>query len=115
MNDLLKKIEDWKKYPNALGSESQVAVLLGEVLAFLNEPIPDSVSSALKALSLRGTMRDIASAIERNENYHLDTSSFQDIVNTATISAGLSWAEAITIIVIYFEEKKRHLTTTITS
>jgi hypothetical protein len=54
---LLEKIEDWKKYPNAFGSESQAAVLLGEISAALNEPISDSVASALKMLSIRGAMR----------------------------------------------------------
>ncbi len=105
---LIKKIEEWKKYPNALGSESQVAVLLGELSSFLNEPIPDTVLSALKILSLRGTMRDIASAIQR-ERFNPDIPSFHDVVDTAAISCGLSWTEALTIIVTYLEEKKRDL------
>jgi len=107
---LIIKIEDWKKYPNALGSESQVAVLLGELSAFLNEPIPDSVLSALKTLSLRGTMRDIASAIKR-ERFNPNIPSFHDVVDTAAISCGLSWTEALTIIVTYLEKKKHHLST----
>ena len=105
---LIMKIEEWKKYPNALGSESQVAVLLGELSSFLNEPIPDTVLSALKILSLRGTMRDIASAIKR-ERFNQDIPSFHDVVDTAAISCGLSWTEALTIIVTYLEEKKRDL------
>ena len=105
---LIKKIEEWKKYPNALGSESQVAVLLGELSSFLNEPIPDTVLSALKILSLRGTMRDIASAIQR-ERFNPDIPSFHDVVDTAAISCGLSWTEALTIIVTYLEEIKRDL------
>ena len=59
---LHEKINDWKKYPNALGSEAQVSVLVGELAALLKKEIPEPVKSALKTLALRGTMRDIASA-----------------------------------------------------
>lgn len=31
--DLPEKIEDWKKYPNALGSEAQAAIIAGEITA----------------------------------------------------------------------------------
>ena len=34
---LKERIEDWKKYSNALGSEAQVAVIVGEVAGQLNE------------------------------------------------------------------------------
>jgi|LakMenE18May11ns_1017448.scaffolds.fasta_scaffold9771292_3 hypothetical protein len=34
---LHEKINDWKMYPNALGSESQVSVLVGEIAAILKK------------------------------------------------------------------------------
>lgn len=64
--NLQEKINDWKKYPNTLGSESQVSVLVGELTAILKKEIPEPVKSALKTLALRGTMRDITSAIVSN-------------------------------------------------
>lgn len=34
---LLEKINDWKKHPNALGSEAQVSVLVGELAAIFKK------------------------------------------------------------------------------
>ena len=67
--DLKEKIEDWMKYPNALGSEAQAAIIVGSIAAENGEAIPDNIKSALKILSLRGMMRDIASAIQRGEEH----------------------------------------------
>lgn len=78
---IIEKIDDWKKFPNALGSESQVAVLLGEISASLDEPLPNTVVTALKTLSIRGAMRDIASAIQRNEERHFRA----DVVDSAAM------------------------------
>ncbi len=115
---LIKKIDDWKKYPNALGSEAQAAVLIGEVSASLKETIPDSVAEALKILSIRGSLRDIVAAIQPDEELLLDDEeqhprlsapSVHDVVDLAAMSCGLSWAEALTVIVQYLEERKTRL------
>ena len=108
---LIEKVEDWKKYPNALGSESHAAIVVGEVAAAWGEDIPDAVNSALRSLSLRGTMRDIASTIQRNEEYlprHLGP-SFHDVVDSAAASCGLSWAEALAIIAKHLDEQVKKI------
>lgn len=106
---LREKIEDWKRYPNALGSESQVACIVGSVAAESGEDIPGEIKHALKILSLRGTMRDMASAIQRMEEYapHLKTPSFDDVVDAGAASCGISWAEALAVITRYLDEKMR--------
>ena len=107
---LLKKINDWKKYPNALGSESQVSVLVGELAAILKKEIPEPVKSALKTLALRGTMRDIASAIGRNiEQRNLRTPSFHEVVDSGAASCGISWTEAVAVLAQYVTECEAQL------
>ena len=102
---LLKKINDWKKYPNALGSESQVSVLVGELAAILKIEIPEPVKSALKTLALRGTMRDIASAIGSNiEQRNLRVPSFHKVVDSGAASCGISWTEAVAVLAQYVTE-----------
>ena len=92
---LPEKINDWKKYPSALGSEAQVSVLVGELAAILKKEIPEPVKSALKTLALRGTMRDIASAIGSNiEPRNLRVPSFHEVVDSGAASCGISWTEA---------------------
>jgi len=98
---LREKIEDWKKYPNALGSEAQAAVIVGEVANALREDIPSDVSAALKQLALRGTMRDIAAAIRRGEELNPGVPSFHDVVDAGAAAVGLSWTEAISTITRY--------------
>jgi hypothetical protein len=90
---LYEKIDDWKKYPNALDSESQAAVIVGELAVELRAEIPPAVNAALKALSLRGTMRDIASAIRRDDEEHLPNPgvvSIHDVVDVGAVSCALS-------------------------
>ena len=102
---LLKKINDWKKYPNALGSEAQVSVLVGELAAILKKEIPEPVKSALKTLALRGTMRDIASAIGSNiEQRNLSVPSFHKVVDSGAASCGISWTEAVAVLAQYVTE-----------
>ena len=102
---LLKKINDWKKYPNALGSEAQVSVLVGELAAILKKEIPEPVKSALKTLALRGTMRDIASAIGSNiEQRNLRVPSFHEVVDNGAASCGISWTEAVAVLAKYVTE-----------
>jgi len=98
-----KEIDDWKKYPDALGSESQAAVIVGEIAHALGEEIPNEVALALKKLALRGTMRDIAAAIQRGEERRPGVPSFHDVVDAGTAAAGLSWAESISTITRYFD------------
>jgi hypothetical protein len=43
---LKERIQDRKKYSNALGSEAEVAVIVGEVFGQLNEGVPEEVSAA---------------------------------------------------------------------
>ena len=100
---LREKIEDWKRFPNALGSEAQAAVIVGEVANALHEQIPDEVSGALKKLALRGTMRDIAAAIQRGEEHNPGVPSFHDVVDAGAAAAGLSWTEAISTITRYLD------------
>ena len=107
---LLKKINDWKKYPNALGSEAQVSVLVGELAAILKKEIPEPVKSALKTLALRGTMRDIASAIGRNiEHKNLRVPSFHEVVDSGAASCGISWTEAVAVLAQYVTECEAQL------
>ena len=102
---LHEKINDWKKYPNALGSEAQVSVLVGELAAILKKEIPEPVKSALKTLALRGTMRDIASAIGRNiEHKNLCVPSFHEVVDSGAASCGISWTEAVAVLAQYITE-----------
>jgi len=102
---LLKKINDWKKYPNALGSEAQVSVLVGELAAILKKEIPEPVKSALKTLALRGTMRDIAFAISNNiEPRNLSVPSFHKVVDSGAASCGISWTEAVGVLAQYVTE-----------
>ena len=104
------KIDDWKKYPNALGSEAQVAVIIGEVANAIGEEIPANVSQALKTLALRGTMRDIAAAIQRGgEENHPGTPSFHDVVDVGALAAGLSWTEAISQVASYLDRSSGQL------
>lgn len=102
------KIEDWKKFPNALGSEARAAVIVGEVANALRAAIPPDVSAALKLLALRGTMRDIAAAIGRGEERNPDVPSFHDVVDIGAAAAGLSWAEAISTITCHLDAAAEH-------
>ena len=84
---------------------------MGEVAVALGDTIPDDVVSVLKLLALRGTMRDIASAIGRNERWELDLGvpSFHEIVDAGAVSCGLSWAEAIAAITCHLERYRARL------
>jgi hypothetical protein len=106
---LKAKIEDWKNYPNALGSESQAAVILGEIAAKTGNDIPEDIRAALKVLSLRGTIRDIASAFQQHDHFHLEPTHMPkiDVADLAAISCGLSWAESLVVITRYFEEQSQ--------
>ncbi len=106
---LRDKIEDWKKYPNALGSEAQAAVIVGEVANALREEVPDQVTSALKKLALRGTMRDIASAIQRDEERSPGVPSFHEVVDIGAAAVGLSWTEALCAITCYLDIASKRL------
>jgi len=102
---LHEKINDWEKHPNALGSEAQVSVLVGELAAILKKEIPEPVKSALKTLALRGTMRDIASAIGSNtEQRNLRVPSFHEVVDSGAASCGISWTEAVAVLAQYVTE-----------
>lgn len=103
MPPLRDEIADWKKYPNALGSEAQAAVIVGEVSRAGGADVPEYVTTALKQLALRGTMRDIAAAIQRGEEHNPGIPSFHDVVDVGAASAGLSWTEAIRAITDYFD------------
>lgn len=89
------------KYPNALGSEASAAVLVGAVANALHEDVPHDVSTALKTLALRGTMRDLAQAIQRGEERGPGVPSFHDVVDAGAVATGLSWTEAISTITRY--------------
>ena len=108
---LIEKIEDWKQFPNALGSEAQVAVIIGEVTAKLKEKIPAAVKKALKILSLRGTMRDLASSSNKQpqEEDVFNMPSILSVADVGAFSCRISWAESIAVISRYLEEKKKKL------
>lgn len=106
---IVSKIESWKEYPNALGSEARAAVLVGEVSNALGEEIPAEVAAALKKLSLRGTMRDIAQAIGRGEERNIRVPSFHDVVDAGAAASGLSWTESISIITRYLGSASQRL------
>ena len=98
---LKERIQDRKKYSNALGSEAEVAVIVGEVAGQLNEGVPEEVSAALKKLALRGTMRDLAAAIQRGAEHNPKVPSPHEVVETGAAVAGLSWTEAIATLAHY--------------
>ncbi len=100
---LEEKIAEWKRFPNALGSEAQAAVIVGEISNALEKDIPVDVSASLKKLALRGTMRDIAKAIQSDGEENPDVPSFHDVVNVGAAASGLSWTEAISIITRHFD------------
>lgn len=106
---LRDRIEHWKRNPNALGSEAQAAVIVGEVANALGEQIPDNASAALKKPSLRGTMRDIAAAIQHGEQPNPGVSPFHDVVDAGAAAAGLSWTEAISTITRYLDAASERL------
>jgi hypothetical protein len=102
---LQDRIEEWKKYPNALGSEAGAAVIVGEVANAVGEDVPTDVKQALKALALRGVMRDVASAIQRGEEMNPRTPSFHDLVDVGATAAGISWTEAVSVITKYIDSR----------
>lgn len=103
--NLVEIIEDWKKFPNALGSEARIATIIGSICADTGEDIPDEVKAALKTLALRGTMRDIASALSKNNSDpHPRSPSFHNVVDTAANSCGLSWTEALATLTKFIDE-----------
>ena len=57
---VLKGIDEWRKYPNSLGSEANTAVLVGEVCALCDVEKNDLrlVDQALNFLDQRATERD---------------------------------------------------------
>lgn len=102
---ITEEIASWKMYPNALGSEAQVACIVGSIAAQTGKSIPEDVKLALKSLSLRGTMRDIASEIGRSNDIHsrFRGPSFHDVVDSGAASCGISWAEGIAILSQYID------------
>ena len=106
---LREKIERWKEYPNALGSEADAAVIIGEVANFLSEEIPEEVATALKKLALRGTMRDIAMAIQQGEARNPSVPSFHEVVDAGAGAAGLSWTEAISTITRHLDAASKRI------
>lgn len=62
MASVLKQIEEWREYPNALGSEANAAILVGEVCALCNVKESDLhlADRALNFLDQRATERDRA-------------------------------------------------------
>jgi len=107
MTPLKQKIEAWKGRPNAHGSESQAAIIVGEVAAMLGEDVPDAVNGALRTLSLRGTMRDLALAAQPLPRP--DAQGFHDIVAAGAASCGISWAESLAVIAKYLGERAAKL------
>jgi hypothetical protein len=56
-------------------------------------------------LALRGTLRDIASAIGRNiEPKNLSIPSFHKVVDSRAASCGISWTEAVAVLAQYVTE-----------
>jgi hypothetical protein len=106
---LQERIAHWKEYPNALGSEAQAAVLVSEVAHALGEAVPERISLALRKLALRGTMRDIAQAIQRGEKHQPEVPSFHEVVDIGAAAAGISWTEAIGAITDYLDARSARL------
>lgn len=106
-----QKIDEWKERPDALGSESKVAVIIGEVAAMVGEDVPSNVMEALRALSLRGTMRDIASTIQDGEECvpRQSLATFQRSVDPVASTCRISWGEALAVIAKYFAERESKL------
>jgi hypothetical protein len=106
---LQEKIADWKSYPNALGSEAQAAVIVSEIAHALGEAVPETISVALKKLALRGTMRDIANAIQLEDQRKPGVPSFHEVVDVGSAAAGLSWTEAIAAITRYLDSSSARI------
>jgi hypothetical protein len=108
-DSLPKIVHRWEEYPNALGSEAQAAMIVGRVATALGEEVPSEVQIALKTLALRGTMRDIAKAIGREDVHHRPGLSFHDVVDAGAAASGLSWTEALASITRYCRDGLRRL------
>ena len=106
-----QRIEDWKEHPTALVSESTVAVIVGDVAAKLGEDVPSNVMEALRALSLRGSMRDIASDVQNAEDCapRPEAPSFRHFVDPVAATCRISWGEALAVIAKYFAERASKL------
>lgn len=106
-----QRIEDWKEHPNALASEGVVAVIIGEVAARLGEDVPSNVMEALRALSHRGSMRDIASDVQNADGYvhRPGGPSCQHFVDPVAATSRISWGEALAVIAKYFAERASKL------
>jgi len=97
---LARQISEWKEYPNSLGSEARAAVLVADVASALGEPVPRPVTQALRQLALRGTLRDLAVEL-RGDQLRVSSVDFDDVAAVAAAASGISWTEAITVIVGY--------------
>lgn len=97
---LVRQINEWKEYPNSLGSEARAAVLVADVANSLKEEVPPKVMSALRVLALRGTLRDLAIEL-RGDRIGRASADIADVEDVAATASGLSWTEAITVIVGY--------------
>ena len=108
---LKQKVEDWKEHPDGLGSESKVAVIIGKVAAKVGEDVPSNVMEALRTLSLRGSMRDIASTIRDGEECvpYQGLATFQRSVDPVASNSRVSWGEALAAIAKYFVERASKL------
>lgn len=102
---ITQDIQDWKMYPNALGSEAQVTRIVESIAAKTGKSVPKEVELALKSLSLRGTMRSIASEIGRSDNAYsrFHGKSFRNDVDSLANSSGISWAEGIAVLSQYID------------
>lgn len=68
--EVISEIDQWLQYPNALGSEAQIAKLVGHVCSIVQVQSSEIrlLDRALNALDQRATERDRVPAAPRPEN-----------------------------------------------
>ncbi|OYD15287.1 hypothetical protein CH330_06040 [candidate division WOR-3 bacterium JGI_Cruoil_03_51_56] len=112
---LTEQIQNWMRYPNALGSESQAGVLVGQVNQHLALETPPEVRNALRVLSLRSLLRDAFKELagpheaRARGNTSTDSATFHDLTDAVLACAGLSQSEAIAVVTQFFEANLERL------
>ena len=110
---LLQKIQEWKKNPYALGSESQAELIVREIAAALQEEIPEDIKNALVMFGLRRVLFDAELDLQREFNMEVrhEATLAHDIfyANPATNDnppADVApWAPALTSIADYIDKQ----------
>jgi hypothetical protein len=97
---LQEDIKDWLDNPNARGSESHAASLIGQVTALLNEEISPEIESALGNLTFRDALREVMRDF-REVNLNRTGANLEmvrDVLSLAERFADQKWTGSIAVI-----------------